>query len=80
MILLVSSNKDIASLNIKQQILDHYPFHETTSTFQGNSVYTAGINGKNVTLVTLNEESVNAQELPENFADVELIVPTMGQV
>ena len=75
MILLVASNKDIASLNIKQQILKHYPFAKTAQTFQAKPhLYTADINGKKVTLVTLNEESVKAQNLPDNFPNANLIV------
>ena len=74
MILLVASKKDIASLNIKQQILNHYPFNKTAETFQQNPLYTAGVNGKNVTLATLSEESVKAQNLPESFPDAKLIV------
>ncbi len=75
MILIVASNKDTASLNIKQQILNHYSFNKTAAaTFQQNPIYTADINGKNLTLVTLSEESVNAQNLPESFPEAKLIV------
>ena len=74
MILLVASNKDVASLSIKEQILKHYPFHETTQSYRQNPTYTAEINGKKVTLLTLNEESVQAQNLPEEFPPANLIV------
>jgi D-aminoacyl-tRNA deacylase len=74
MILLVASNKDIASLNIKEQILNKYLFHKTEQTFQQNPVFNADLNGKVVTLATLNEESVRAQTLPESFPNSELIV------
>jgi D-aminoacyl-tRNA deacylase len=74
MILIVASNKDIASLNIKEQILKHFPFQKADIIFQENPVFTADINGKNVTLVTLSEESVKAQSLPEHFPDADLIV------
>ena len=74
MILLVASNKDVASLNIKEQILNHYPFHKDTEIFQHNPVYTAEINDKTVNLVTLEVESVKAQDLPEKFPNAELIV------
>jgi D-aminoacyl-tRNA deacylase len=74
MILIVASNKDVASLNIKQQILNHYQFQKTVQTFQQNPTYTADVNGKEVTLATLNEESVKAQTLPENFPNAELII------
>jgi len=74
MLLLVSSNKDIASLNIANQILQHYPFKKTIETFQNNPVYTANLNKKLVTFIRLNEESVDAQNLPKNFPEAKLIV------
>jgi D-aminoacyl-tRNA deacylase len=74
MILIVASNKDIASLNIKQQILSHYPFKETLEIFQQDPIYSADLNGKNIILATLSQESVNAQNLPESFPDAQIIV------
>lgn len=74
MILLVASNKDIASLNIKQQILNHYPFCQTDQFYQQNPLYALKVNGKSITIATLSEESVQAQKLPEDFPDADLIV------
>ena len=74
MILLIASEKDIASLNIKEQVLNNYPFSKTEETFEQNPIYTAEINDKKVTLATLKEESVKAQDLPDNFPDAKLIV------
>jgi D-aminoacyl-tRNA deacylase len=74
MILLVTSRKDMAGLNIAKQILSHYPFKQTDETYQENPVYSAYVKGKKVTLVMLNEESVNAQSLPQSFADLRLVV------
>jgi D-aminoacyl-tRNA deacylase len=74
MILLVTSNKDIAGLNIKQEILNQCPFQKTTETFQQNPIYNTEIEGKKVNFITLNEESVNAQNLPQTFPDANLIV------
>lgn len=74
MILLVSSNKDAASMNIAEQILAHYDFQKTEKTFQNNPVYSAEINQKPVTFITLSEEAVNAQNLPKSFPAAELIV------
>jgi D-aminoacyl-tRNA deacylase len=73
MILLVSSKKDIASLNIAKQILDHYHFEEA-GNFQGSPAYEAIIDSRKVRLVTLNEESVNAQNLTSFFSGPELAV------
>ena len=74
MILLIASEKDIASLNIKEQILNNYSFRETEQTFEQNPTYTADNNDKKVTLVTLKEESVKAQNLPDIFPEAKLIV------
>jgi D-aminoacyl-tRNA deacylase len=72
--LLVASNKDIASINIAKQILSHYPFEKTAENFQENPLYEAYFGGRQVKLVTLNIESVYAQNLLDSFADVELVV------
>jgi D-aminoacyl-tRNA deacylase len=72
--LLVASNKDVASLNIARQILNHYLFEKTSENFQENPVYEACLGGRQVRLVTLNTESVYAQNLLDSFADVELVV------
>ena len=74
MILLVASNKDVAGLNITRQILDHYPFKVTGTTFQKNPVYQAQINKKEVTLIILKEETINAQNLTDSFTKPNLVV------
>jgi D-aminoacyl-tRNA deacylase len=74
MVLIVASTKDIASLNIKEQILRNYPFCEAAKKFQESPTFIADINGRKVTLVTLNEESVKAQNLPEKFPEAKLII------
>jgi D-aminoacyl-tRNA deacylase len=74
MILVAASNKDVAGVNIANQVLKNCPFTETAPTFQENPVYIAQINKKPVTLITLKEETICAQTLPEHFADAELII------
>ena len=74
MILIVASNKDIASLNIRKQMLDAYGFDEKQENFQSNPTYQTKINNKNIELITLNSESVQAQNLPETFTNLELII------
>jgi len=71
---MAASKKDAASLNIKKQILNHYNFNETAENFEGNPIYTAEINGRKVKLVTLNEESVYAQNITDYFENLELVV------
>ena len=67
MILVVASGKDVAAVNIAEQILIHYRFEKTTESFQENPVYTAKIKGREVKLITLTEESVYAQYLTDFF-------------
>ncbi len=74
MILLVASNKDTASLNIARQILSHYSFEKMAANFQENPMYEANVGGRKVRLVTLSEESVYAQNLPDFFSNLELVV------
>ena len=74
MILLVASNKDIASLNIAKHVLNYYPFKKTKVTFQENPIYFGEISGRKVNFVTLREETVNAQNLTDFPADLELVV------
>lgn len=74
MILLVASNKDVAGMTIIRQVLDHYPFKVTGTTFQKNPIYHAHVNKKEVTLIILKEETIEAQDLTENFTKPELVV------
>lgn len=73
-ILLVASSKDVASLNIKKQILSHYPYEKTNETFQENPTYEAYVGSRRVKMVTLNKESIYAQDLADSFKKPELIV------
>ncbi len=73
--LLVSSKTDIASTNIKRQLLTHYPFKQTNNdSYQDSPIYKLKLKGKELTLITLNHETVNAQQLPKDFSDVALAV------
>jgi D-aminoacyl-tRNA deacylase len=73
-ILLVASNKDVASLNIKKQILTNYSFRKCSEKFQENPVYEASVGDRNARLVTLNTESIYAQDLTTFFNNPELVV------
>jgi len=74
MILLIASGKDTASINIAEHVLKHYPFAKTNQAFQETPVYSADIAGKKVAFIMLKEEAVNAQDLPDNFVNLELMV------
>ena len=74
MILLVHSTKDLAGVNIAKTIHQRVQFRETGEVFQENPVYAAKVGDKQVTHVTLNEEPVYPQNLPESFPGAQLIV------
>jgi D-aminoacyl-tRNA deacylase len=74
MILLVASSKDVAGMNIAKCILNRYSFSRTNETFQENPVYSAEINGKKLRLATLEQETINAQNLPDRFVNIDLVV------
>jgi len=74
MILVAASSKDIAGVNIAKQVLCNYPVSKSGETYQENPVYCAEINGKQIRLVTLKDESIYAQTLPEHFSNPELVV------
>ena len=61
-------------MNIKNQILTNYRFKEAAERHQDNPVHKTAINNREVKLVTLNQESVYAQNLPDFFSDLELVV------
>jgi D-aminoacyl-tRNA deacylase len=74
MILLAASNKDVAGINIANNVLKDYSFTKTSQTFQENPIYTAQINKKHVDLIRLKEETVYAQNLLNSFPDPDLVV------
>jgi D-aminoacyl-tRNA deacylase len=74
MILVVASTRDVASLNIKAQVLCNYDFTEETEKFDSNPRYKAKINDNDVELITLNSESIYSQNLPESFKDLKLVI------
>jgi len=74
MILLAASTKDLASINIAKQILNHYPFSLAKEKFHEAPIYKAEVNGKEVKLVILNEELVYAQNITEFSQSLELVV------
>ena len=73
MILIVASKKDVAGMNIAQEILDHYEFEKTSEVFQESPVYLKSFKGREFKLVFVNEDSVYAQFITE-FFNPELLI------
>jgi D-aminoacyl-tRNA deacylase len=68
MILIVSSTKDVAGMNIAQQILDNYDFEKVEERFHQNPIYSKRMQDSLVKLVFVNEEIVNTQFITEFFS------------
>jgi len=67
MILIVASNKDVASTNIAQKIVELHNFEKTEQVFQENPIYERNNNSSDIKLVTINSESINAQFITDYF-------------
>jgi D-aminoacyl-tRNA deacylase len=63
MILIVASNKDVASLNIQKQMLSQHRFEKISVKFHENPVYESKMGDEKVRLLTLNEEPIYSQNL-----------------
>ena len=74
MILVVASNKDAASLNIRKQILKNYSFKEKEDKYQTSPAYETKTENRTIQLITINEELILAQDLPQEFTNLELLV------
>jgi len=67
MILIVASKKDVASMNIAQQILEHYDFEETSEVFHEKPVYSKRLREGEAKLIFVKEEPVYTQYLTDFF-------------
>ena len=68
MFLIAASKKDVAGMNIAKQIIDNYGFEKTSENFQQNPLYFKNLQGKQIKLVFLNEETIFAQHITDNFS------------
>ena len=73
MILIVASKKDIAGMNIAQEILGHYGFEKLAETFHQSPAYSKTVQNLEVKLLFVNEEIINTQFITDFFTP-ELLV------
>ena len=65
MILLVSSKRDEASLNIAKRLIENHGFKAEPKRFMGNPVYSRDLpNGERAELIFIDHETVDTQDLP----------------
>ena len=73
MILIVASEKDIASMNIKQQILSHYKFEKLSESFDENPVYLKRLQDSEIRMLCIKEDLINSQFITDFFSPQLLI-------
>lgn len=73
MILIVASTKDLAGMNIAQQIIRHYNFEETSESFHQNPIYIKKVQGREVRLLFINEDIIYTQFITDFFTPELLI-------
>ena len=61
---LVTSEQDIASLNIKKVLIRDYGFGETTELFEGNPIF---IDDAGTQIITTNRDEIQCDHLEEHF-------------
>ena len=59
MILIVASTRDVAGMNIAQEIVDHYEFERLAETFHKNPVYSKTIQDREVRLLFVKEKIID---------------------
>lgn len=67
MILLAASTKDIASMNIANQIIERYSFEKLSETFQGSNVRIKHVANRDIKMIFTNQELIHSQNITEHF-------------
>jgi len=68
MFLIVASTKDVAGMNIAGKIIEYYGFEKTLESFQHNPSYFKRMHDREIRLVFINEETIWAQYISDNFS------------
>jgi D-aminoacyl-tRNA deacylase len=73
MTLILASTKDLASMNIAQQIIQHYKFEEGSESFHQNPIYLKKIKGHEVRLLFIKKNLIYTQFITDFFTPQLLI-------
>jgi len=68
MILTVASTNDVASMNIAKLLIDYYKFEKTLDLFDQTPLYIKNVQGREVKLIFIKEDLINAQFITEHFS------------
>lgn len=64
---IITSQKDTAGTNIKQQLLELFDFKKTNENFDDNPVYELNIKDKKIKLYTINDDTIYAENLDKKI-------------
>jgi D-aminoacyl-tRNA deacylase len=67
MILIAASTKDIASMNIANQIIQRYSFEKLPEKFQENSIHFKHVANSDIKLMFTDQELIQSQRITEHF-------------
>ena len=73
MILLIASEKDVASVNIANKLLENYDFEETSDIFDENPIYVLKLRNREIRLVYTKKDLIYTQNITDYFRP-ELII------
>jgi len=68
LILMVASEKDVASINIAQQLLEHYDFEKTSEEYQGKPTYIMKVRNREIKLIFTKQDLIYTQNITEHFS------------
>ena len=64
-IAIISSLKDKASINIKENLINNFDFNKLEEQFDNNDIFQYKINNKNIKLYTIKSELINAENIEQ---------------
>ena len=59
---IISSSKDPAGINIRQNLIKHYEFKNSSNKFDGNDIFESKLEGKTVKLYLTNGELTHSEK------------------
>ena len=72
-IAIISSLKDKASINIKENLINNFNFNKLEEQFDNNKIYQYAINDENIKLYTINSDLINAENIGKEI-DADLFI------
>jgi len=64
---MVASERDIASMNIAKQLLEHYSFEKTSEKYQERPTYMLKVRNYEIKLIFTKQELIYTQDITEHF-------------